>query len=305
MIYETKAPFVLIVEDDRDIAAYFRHVMDLAGYRTEIAANGKVAVEYLYKNPPDIVLLDLTLPGVSGVEVLKILKSDARLKKTRVVVVTGYSEIAADLPVAPDLILLKPVSSSQLIDLVWRLCQDDKTLEKHPFEKNPLDTTTGLYSRPFFINRMGCALRYVKENRENLFGVLLVSPRQGKNIETKPEKKKKELTLREIAESLKASVRPTDTIARFDRDNFFILVESIHGAEILSMIADRIQPALGNQPAEGIRFNIGAILCDDSYNDIDEILRDVKTAHLLAKTEGQSRYRIFSHDTIKDVNDVA
>ncbi len=304
MVNETKTPLVLIVEDDRDIAAYFRHVMDLAGYRTEIAENGELAIEYLYKNPPDIVLLDLSLPGVSGPEVLKILKSDDRLKRTRAVVVTGYSQVAADLPVAPDLILLKPVSPSQLTDLVWRLCQNDKTMEKHPFGKNPWDKTTGLYSRRFFINRLGYALRNSKEIKDNLFGVLMVSPSQGKSIGTKPEKKQKELILQDIAKSLKASVRPTDTIARFNRDNFFILVENIHSAEFLSMIADRIQPALGNHPAEGIPFSIGAILSDDSYNDIDEILMDVKTAHSLAKTEGQTRLRIFSRDTIKDVNGV-
>lgn len=298
MSSQTKTPFVLIVEDDRDVAAFIRHVMDLAGYRTEIAPNGKVAIDYLYENPPEIVLLDLSLPEVSGIEVLQILKSDERLKKTRVVVVTANSQIADDLPVAPDLILLKPVSPIQLTDLVWRLLQNDKNLEKLPFGEDPLDKATGLYSRAFFINRLDSAIKNSKNNKGNLFGVLLLTPDQNK----RPDKKQKELILQEVAKSLKTSVRPTDTIARFDRDNFFILVESIHNAEILSMIVDRIQPALGNHPAEGIRFNIGAILCDDSYTDIDEILRDVNTAHLLAKTEGQTGYRIYSHDTIKDVN---
>ena len=40
-------PFVLIIEDERDIAALFRHVMDLAGYRTEIVTNGTAAIERL------------------------------------------------------------------------------------------------------------------------------------------------------------------------------------------------------------------------------------------------------------------
>jgi diguanylate cyclase (GGDEF)-like protein len=302
MVYETKTPFVLIVEDDRDIAAFFRHVLDMAGFRTEIAVNGEVAVECLHKSPPDIVLLDLSLPRVSGIEVLKILKSDDRLKKTRTVVVTAHSEIADDLPVEPDLILLKPISPSQLTDMVWRLCQNDKSFEKHPFEKNPWDKTTGLYSRPFFFNRLECALGNCKENRGNLFGILLVSLHQNISISTKPDKKQKVPVLQEIAKSLKAGVRPTDTIARFDRDHFFILVENIHSADILSIIADRIQPALGNNSAGGIPFSIGAILCDDSYDDIDEILRNVRSAHSLAKTEGQTRCRIFSRDTIRDMS---
>jgi GGDEF domain-containing protein len=102
--------------------------------------------------------------------------------------------------------------------------------------------------------------------------------------------------------TLKASIRTTDTIARFDGDHFFILIEHIHSAEILSMIANRIQPASGNRLAEEIRYNIGAVLCDDSYHEIDEILRNVKTAHRLAKTGGQMGYRIFSSDGMKAIN---
>ena len=60
-------PFALIIEDDRDIAALFRHILDIAGYHTEIEMHGKEAVKHLHSVQPDIVLLDLHLPGVSGV----------------------------------------------------------------------------------------------------------------------------------------------------------------------------------------------------------------------------------------------
>ncbi|MGZ9165135.1 MAG: response regulator [Anaerolineales bacterium] len=278
MNIEAKTPFVMIIEDDRDIASYYRHVMDMAGYRTEIVANGKVAVENLYKSSPDIVLLDLNLPGVSGVEVLKILKADDRLKQIRVVVVTGYSEIAADLPEEPDLVLMKPVSPNQLTDLVWRLFQTDKTMEKRPFGNNPWDKSTGLYNRSFFIHRLGFALRNCREIKENMFGVLMVSLDSRNRVRTKPDRTPKEPRLQEFAKLLKASLRLTDTLARFDKDNFYILVENIQGREILSMIVNRFRSSLVKHSMEEIRFNIGAILCDGSYNNIDEILRDVKAA---------------------------
>jgi CheY-like chemotaxis protein len=50
-------PVALIVEDDRDILALFRHVLDIAGYHTEIVLNGKEAMERLDTLLPDIVLL--------------------------------------------------------------------------------------------------------------------------------------------------------------------------------------------------------------------------------------------------------
>ena len=111
-------PFALIIEDDRDIVALFRHVMDLAGYRTEIVLHGGVAVDYLSKSKPDIVLLDLGLPGVSGVEILKMMHADERLKNVPVVVITAHSHLIETLPVKPQLVLIKPVNIELQSD-IW------------------------------------------------------------------------------------------------------------------------------------------------------------------------------------------
>jgi len=302
MVYKAKTPIVMIVEDDRDIAAYYRHVMDLAGYRTEIAQNGRAAIEQLIKNPPDMVLLDLNLPGVSGVEVHNLLKSDERFKKTREIVITGYAQEAEQLPVEPDLILLKPISPLQLADLVERLFQEDANLEKHPFGKNPWDKATSLYNRSFFINRLEGALRSGKENQENLFAVILVSLDQEIIDHDPQEKKQKKLSNREIAGLIKASVRPTETIARFIQGQFYILVENIHGEGILAMIANRIQQALANHPLGKNPFGLGAILCDGAYADVNAILADVKSASVFSRKEGQSRYMIFSRESIKNID---
>ncbi|HEY3311479.1 MAG TPA: response regulator [Anaerolineales bacterium] len=296
-----RPPFVLIVEDSRDNAAYFRLVMDLAGYRTEIASDGRFAVELIYKKRPDVVMLDLGLPGLSGMEILQILRSDARLKKTHQVVVTAYSQLAADLQVEPDLILFKPVSPAQLTDLVGRLCQDDLNLEKRPFGKDPWEKTTGLHNRSFFTSRLNCALNNVRDDKDNLFGVLQVKvyPQGGS---APLEKNQELLSLREIGNSIKKSVRPTDTIARFGRDQFFILVENIHNMEILTMIADRIRPAISTQPAMAKNFSIGAVLCDESYQRVDEILKNVKLAQTLAKKDGRTHLKIINRPTLAGPN---
>ena len=298
---ETKTPSVLIIEDDRDIAAYYRHVLDMAGYRTGIAANGKTALEKLYQDPPDIVLLDLSLPGVSGVEILKLLKSDEKLMGTRVVVVTGYSQIAENLPVEPDLVMMKPVSPGQLAELVWRLLEHDKSIEKRPFGKSPWDKTTGLYNRAFYLNRLDDALQNVKKDMANKFGVLLVSPDRDPGQRAKAARRQKDPLLQEIAQSLKTSLRPTDTLARFESDHFFILIENIPGGEILAMIAGRIQLSLEKHEAAGLRFGIGAVLCDAGHEDVDEILQHVRTARSQAKTDGPSRCRIFDRPTIQSL----
>ena len=90
-------PFALIIEDDRDIAALFRHVLDLAGFQTEVIFDGHTALERLSHDQPDLVLLDLNLPGASGHQVIGMIRKDDRLNYTKVVVVTGYPHVASGL----------------------------------------------------------------------------------------------------------------------------------------------------------------------------------------------------------------
>ena len=121
MLTNNETPYVLIVEDDRDVAAYFRQVMEIAGYHTAVAANGLQALEQMFNQPPHIVLLDLSLPGITGNDILLILKTTPRFKSIRTVVITGFAQMANDLPLEPDLVLEKPVSPEQLTSLVERL----------------------------------------------------------------------------------------------------------------------------------------------------------------------------------------
>ncbi len=296
-------PFVLIIEDERDIAALFRHVLDLAGYRTEIASHGTLAMERLSNSRPDVVLLDLTLPGVSGAEILRRMRSDEHLKGIPVVVITAHSEIAESLAVEPDLVMLKPVSAAQLADLVRRLTQDSKLAETAPFARAPSDNITGLYNRPFFLNRLDCAFKSLKENGQSLFAVLSLSPNRYQKIDHRLGRQRADAFLAETAEILRTSVRPTDTIARFEQDQFYILVEQAPRRDIADMIAARIQVNLNGRIAqatgEPFTCSIGVLLCDTRYEFLEEIERDARAAYALARAAGPGACLIFDHNSIK------
>ena len=132
-------PFALIVEDERDVAALFRHVIDLSGYRTEVALHGQVAVERLLNSQPDIVILDLNLPGISGKEILEMIQKDERVRHTRVIVITAHAHIAASLSVQPDLVLLKPISIEQLTSFINRFNLMEDSPKVIPMQEKPLD----------------------------------------------------------------------------------------------------------------------------------------------------------------------
>lgn len=278
-------PFALIIEDDRDIVALFRHVLDLAGYRTEIVLDGKIAVEYLARSTPDIVLLDLGLPNVSGGEILTMMRADERLKEIPVVVITAHPQVAEILPVAPQLVLIKPVNIEQMSKLIQQICPTEQSMESLPW-----DVLTGLYNRSFFMARLGYALERAKQLRENKFAVLYLDLGQSTKINFLFGKEYNKRALQGSAALLKTILRPTDTIARFQGDIFAVLIEDVNNHETPILVASRVQNRIRKYLAKTeselqVRANVGVVLCGEEYVSVDEILHDAEEALLLAKSD--------------------
>ena len=277
-------PTALIIEDDRDIVALFRHVMDLAGYRTEIVLHGKVAVDHLAQSTPDIVLLDLNLPGVSGSEILAMMKADERLKNIPVVVITAHPHVVETLPVKPQLVLIKPVNIEQMSNLILRICPTEKSMESLPW-----DILTGVYNRSFFIARLGYALERTKQLHQNRFAVLYLELEQSNKINYLFGTEYNKRVLQDSAALLKTILRPTDTIARLG-DIFLILIEDVSNHDTPILIASRVQSKVRKYLAKKenelqVRANVGIVLCGEEYLSVDEILHDAEEALALAKLD--------------------
>jgi len=74
---------ILVVEDDRDIAELIRHYLERAGHGVELLASGSEAVLRAREQAPDVLILDLMLPGMSGLEVCRALRADPRPRGCR------------------------------------------------------------------------------------------------------------------------------------------------------------------------------------------------------------------------------
>ena len=82
---------VLIIEDNTDAADTLREVLELCGHEVGVASDGPEGVRAAGALRPEIVLCDIGLPGMTGYEVARALRSDARLRGTVLVALTGYS----------------------------------------------------------------------------------------------------------------------------------------------------------------------------------------------------------------------
>ena len=103
---------VLIVEDDLDAVHAFEALLVEMGHTVECAINGYVALDVARRFHPDVVFLDLGLPGLSGYDVCSRLKSDPALARTRIIAVTAHGHDDAKVraqAVGCEMHLLKPV----------------------------------------------------------------------------------------------------------------------------------------------------------------------------------------------------
>ncbi len=85
-------PAILIVDDERDLLSVLDFNLRQAGFETLIAPTGQEALQHLRRRVPDLVLLDLMLPDVSGTEVCRAVKSDPRTKHVPVMMLTAKGE---------------------------------------------------------------------------------------------------------------------------------------------------------------------------------------------------------------------
>jgi len=282
---DLEKPFALIIEDDRDIVALFRHVLDLAGYRTEIVLHGKVAAELLSQSTPDIVLLDLGLPGMSGGEILAMMRATERLKNVPVVIITAHAHLVETLPVAPQLVLIKPVNIEQMSNLIQRICPTEE-----PMESLPWDVLTGVYNRSFFMARLAYALERAKQLHQDQFAVLYLDLGQSTKINYLFGAEYNKRVLQNSATLLKTILRPTDTVARLGAGVFGVLIEDVNNHETPILVASRVQNRIRKYLAKAenelqVRANVGIVLCGEECTSVEDILRDAEQAMLMAKSD--------------------
>ena len=88
---------ILIVEDEPDIVELLAYHLNQAGFETEAVTNGRDALNQMRANPPNLILLDLLLPEVDGLEVCRLLKQDASTADVPVIILTakGKKSIAS------------------------------------------------------------------------------------------------------------------------------------------------------------------------------------------------------------------
>ena len=134
---------ILVVDDEEDVLELVRYNLDKNGYRIETATTGEKALTKARTKLPDLIILDLMLPDIDGLEVCKKLKSDTKTQNIPIIMLTAKGEeadIVTGLELGADNYVTKPFSPKVLVARVRRILHKTiaRDLEKAPVKIHEL-----------------------------------------------------------------------------------------------------------------------------------------------------------------------
>jgi len=115
---------VLIVDDEPNIVAALEFLLEKNGYQVRVAANGEEALAQLDAFGPDLVLLDVMVPKVSGYEVCQRMRAQPKWRDIKIVMLSARGrevEVEKGMSLGADLYVTKPFSSAELVATIGEL----------------------------------------------------------------------------------------------------------------------------------------------------------------------------------------
>ncbi len=130
----TQKKRIILIEDEEDIAALLKLQAELSGYKLHVEVDGINGYRAIEREKPDLVLLDIMLPGQNGFDVCRKMKNDSDLKNIPIIILTAKAEeidVILGLELGADDYIAKPFSPKILFSKIKALLRRSKELEKN------------------------------------------------------------------------------------------------------------------------------------------------------------------------------
>jgi DNA-binding response OmpR family regulator len=118
---------ILIVDDEPNAVVPIQFLMEQQGYRVMVAERGEDALDLIYQYKPDLVLLDIMLPGINGFEVCEIVRLNPEYRSIKIIFLTALGreeQVARGLALGADAYITKPYSNDELVATVKEVLEE-------------------------------------------------------------------------------------------------------------------------------------------------------------------------------------
>ena len=238
---------ILVADDDRLSRELLADILTRAGHKVEATDNGQTAVERASQGDIDMVLLDVLMPRLSGVEACRLLKSKVTDTFLPVILVTARADVQSrveGLRIGADDYVCKPFEEAELVARVASMLRikrlhEQLTVQKARFERLSVhDELTGLYNFRFLHTRLNEEFKRAERYHEP-FACALIDIDQLRAVNDMGGRVAGDAALRRVADGIKKCVREVDVVARYGGDEFLVVMPSTHFAGSI-VVAERI-----------------------------------------------------------------
>ncbi|HUW66268.1 MAG TPA: diguanylate cyclase [Spirochaetia bacterium] len=300
-------PRILIVDDSRFERMLFMHMLAENDSEILTAADGEEALTLAEKLVPDLIILDVVLPGMDGYEVCGHLKSMTGLENVPVLMVTALEGTEArlkGLEYGADDYLKKPVSDKELQlrvrSLLKRKGMHDRLLEKYwtARQQATLDSLTGLANHGFFQKHLAEELERARRFGEPL-GLLMIDVDSFKQYNDLNGHPAGDVVLKTIARLIREAIWTSDLAARYGGEEFAVILPRtdrkgtlVTAGKILRAVFEHDFPHGEKQPGGRVTISIGAAAAPPEGADPERLVTAADEALYEAKGDGKNCVKI-------------
>ncbi|MCA9533890.1 MAG: diguanylate cyclase [Myxococcales bacterium] len=302
-------PLLLVVDDDRVTREFLGGLLRGNGLNVEIVEHGQAAVDRLARGGVDLILLDIIMPGLSGVDTCRLLKTMTQDAFVPVMLVTAKSDMDSrieGLRIGADDYVCKPFDERELLARVGNMLRlkqmhDDVTNAKARLEKLAVqDELTGLYNYRYLHTRLNEEFKRAERYRDPL-ACAMIDIDHFKGFNDSFGHHVGDRVLAEVAARLRKAVREIDVVARYGGEEFLLVLPSTHFTGALT-VADRVWRGVGGEPVviEGqsytVTISVGVALYPSrDVKSKDQLIKAADRALYQAKDDGRDRICVFQH----------
>ncbi len=290
---------ILVVDDSRTQLDWLVQVLEREGYQVGTAGDGKDAIRKVRAEPPDLVLLDMILPDMDGLEVLRIVKARPDDQFIPVIILSVKSDLdskVTGLRIGADDFLAKPFAEAEILArcaamLRIKSLQDQlRSTQQKLAEQAITDELTGLKNRRAFDERLAEEFRRAQRYSDPV-SLIMLDLDHFKRVNDQYGHPFGDVVLRGAADRIRASTRDPDICARYGGEEFAIILPKTHVQGAMAL-AERIFRTLRGKThtvgegAESHGFRVTASIGISFFPS-----KDVTSPELLVKFADEALYR--------------
>lgn len=300
---------VLVADDDRVTREYVAGLLRGQGMAVETLDSGQKAVERVGKGGVDLVLLDIIMPGLSGLDCCRLIKTMTESSFLPVVLLTSKTDTESrveGLRIGADDYVCKPFDERELSARVGSMLRIKRLHDHVQAAKARLahlavhDELTGLYNYRYLHTRLNEEFKRSERYRDPLACAMIdIDHFKGFNDEHGHDTG--DAVLREVGSRLRAAVREIDVVARYGGEEFLLVLPSTHFSGALT-VADRVWRSIGGTPTlvdgreHRVTVSVGvALFPSRDVRTKDQLLKAADRALYQAKDDGRDRICVFQH----------